>query len=182
MWTMVSMDTDAKGTAETDAPDEGGRVAELYSRHVPATVGFAYLLTGDRGEAEDLVQEAFVRVIGRLQHLRSPDAFDAYLMRAVVNLRTSRLRRLRTERRYLEREGARRPPIADPPDVERRDQLWHALDHLTPRQRTAIVLRYYEDRSERETADLMRCSVAAVKSMTARAMETLRREIGSADA
>lgn len=183
MWTMVSMGTpaDVQATAEGKAASED-RVTELYRRHVPDTLGFAYLLTGDRGDAEDLVHDAFIRAIGRFAHLRSTDAFDAYLMRTIVNLRTSRLRRLRVERRYLEREQGARPASAEAPDVEGRDALWRALDRLPPRQRAVVVLRYYEDRSERETADLMRCSVAAVKSMTARAMQTLRREIGSDDA
>ncbi|HYG71776.1 MAG TPA: sigma-70 family RNA polymerase sigma factor, partial [Actinomycetota bacterium] len=114
------------------------RVADLYARHVPATVGFAYLLTGDRAEAEDLVHEAFIHAIGRLRHIRRPDAFEAYLMRTVVNLRISRLRRLRVERRYLERERNARVAVAHPPDVEQRDEVWHALHGLPPRQRTTI--------------------------------------------
>jgi RNA polymerase sigma-70 factor (sigma-E family) len=153
------------------------RLGDLYSRHVPATIGFAYLLTGSRAEAEDLVHEAFVRVVGRLQHLRTPDAFDAYLLRAVLNLHTSRLRRLRVERRYLAREGRRSSDAVAPDDVEERDRIWRALDRLPKQQRAAVVLRYAEDRSERETADLLRCSVPAVKSLTARALDTLRAEL-----
>lgn len=154
-----------------------GRLTELYSRHVPQTIGLAYLLTGDRGEAEDLVHEAFVRVVERLHHLRVPDAFDAYLRRAVVNLHTSRLRRRRVERAYLEREGSRPTPATVMPDVGQRDELWRSLLRLPPRQRAAIVLRYYEDLSERDTGEVLRCSTAAVKSLTARALETLRVEI-----
>jgi RNA polymerase sigma-70 factor (sigma-E family) len=165
----------SSGTQPTD------RLGDLYARHVPATIGFAYLLTGSRAEAEDLVHEAFVRVVGRLQHLRTPGAFDAYLLRTVVNLHTSRLRRLRVERRYLAREGARPPEALAPDDVGERDRIWRALDRLPKRQRVAVVLRYAEDRSERETADLLRCSVAAVKSLTARALDTLRAELRGDD-
>lgn len=165
--------------AETDSTD---RLSELYVRHVPATIGFAYLLTGSRVEAEDLVHEAFLRIVGRLRHLRSPDAFDAYLLRTVVNLHTSRLRRLRVERRYIERERLRPPDVVAPHDVGERDRVWRALDRLPRRQRAAVVLRYAEDRSERETADLLRCSVAAVKSLTARALDTLRAELRGGDA
>jgi RNA polymerase sigma factor (sigma-70 family) len=64
------------------------------------------------------------------------------------------------------------------PDVGARQDLWRALRELTPRQRAAIVLRFYEDLSERETAAVLRCSPAAVKSLVARAMETLRATIG----
>ena len=166
------------GTAP--AVTEANGLADLYERHAPAAGRLAYLLTGDRALAEDLVQEAFVRVVGRFRHLRVPDAFEAYLRRTIVNLHTSHLRRRRLERAYLEREGgvARAGPTVMP-DVGVREELWRALLDLPPRQRVAVVLRYYEDLSERETADALRCSVAAVKSLTARAMETLRARIGS---
>lgn len=153
------------------------RLGDLYSRHVPATIGFAFLLTGSRAEAEDIVHEAFVRVVGRLQHLRTPDAFDAYLLRAVINLHTSSLRRLRVERRYAAREGRRSSDAVAPHDVGERDRIWRALDRLPKRQRAAVVLRYAEDRSEHETAELLRCSVPAVRSLTARALDTLRAEL-----
>jgi RNA polymerase sigma-70 factor (sigma-E family) len=159
---------------ETEPAD---RLEELYARHVPETIGFAYLLTGDRPEAEDLVHEAFVKVVGRLRHLRQPEAFDAYLMRTVVNLHTSQLRHLRVERAYLSRERRRRAPQAMPPDFAERDEVWKALEALPPRQRAAVVLRYYEDLTERDTAEVLRCSVPAVKSLMARAMETLRTQI-----
>ena len=59
--------------------------------------------------------------------------------------------------------------------------IWRALDRVPKRQRAAVVLRYAEDRSERETADLLRCSVPAVKSLTARALDTLRAELRGDD-
>jgi RNA polymerase sigma-70 factor (sigma-E family) len=162
------------------AVTEAKGLADLYERHAPAAGRLAYLLTGDRALAEDLVQEAFVRVVGRFRHLRVPDAFEAYLRRTIVNLHTSSLRRRRLERAYLEREGgAARPASAVMPDVGVREELWRAMLALPARQRAAVVLRFYEDLSERETADALRCSVAAVKSLTARAMETLRARMGS---
>lgn len=159
-----------------------GRLEELYVRHGPAAQRLAYLLTGDRGLAEDLVQEAFVRVVGRFGHLRVPDAFGSYLRRAIVNLHTSQLRRKRLERAWLERERHAASPSRAEPDVGARDQLWRAVLALPPRQRAAIVLRFYEDLSERETAEILRCSPAAVRSLVARAMETLRDRIRKDDA
>lgn len=157
------------------AVNEANGLADLYERHAPAAGRLAYLLTGNRALAEDLVQEAFVRMVGRFRHLRVPDAFEAYLRRTIVNLHTSNLRRRRVERAYLERErSAARSQTAVMPDVGVREQLWRAMLSLPARQRVAVVLRYYEDLSERETADALRCSVPAVKSLTARAMETLR--------
>lgn len=163
-------------------PAPAGRLEELYARHVPTAIGFAYLLTGDRAAAEDLVHEAFVRVVGRLRHLRMPDAFDTHLRRTVVNLHVSRLRHLRVERAYVAREGRRSSTAVAAHDVSDRDVVWRALDRLPRRQRAAVVLRYFEDLSERETAEILRCSVAAVKALTARALENLRTEMrGDAD-
>jgi RNA polymerase sigma-70 factor (sigma-E family) len=160
-----------------------GRLSDLYTRHGPAAQRLAFLLTGDRALAEDLVQEAFVRVVGRFGHLRVPDAFAGYLRRTIVNLHTSQLRRRRLERAWLERERGDAAVSTDAmPDVGAREQLWAAVLELPARQRAAIVLRFYEDLSERETAEVLRCSPAAAKALTARAMETLRARIGRSDA
>ena len=82
------------------------RLAEVYVRSAPAGFRLAYLLTGDRALAEDLVQEAFLRFVGRLHHLRDPEAFDAYLRRTIVNLSKDVFRRRAVERSYLERRTA----------------------------------------------------------------------------
>src|SRR6266516_2559329 len=82
------------------------RLAEVYVRSAPAGFRLAYLLTGDRALAEDLVQEAFLRFVGRLHHLRGPEAFDAYLRRTIVNLSKDVFRRRALERSYLEQETA----------------------------------------------------------------------------
>src|SRR2546425_12895819 len=79
------------------------RLGDLYLRHADEAVRLAYLLTRDHALAEDLVHEAFVRLAGRLVHLRDPGAFDAYLRRTVVNLSNSHFRRKKVERAYLER-------------------------------------------------------------------------------
>jgi RNA polymerase sigma factor (sigma-70 family) len=106
-----------------------------------------------------------------------PDAFEAYLRRTIVNLHTSALRRRRLERDYLRREGVAVPPESMP-EVGLREDLWHELLALPPRQRAAVVLRFYEDLSERETAEVLGCSQAAAKSLVARAMDALRDRIG----
>jgi RNA polymerase sigma-70 factor (sigma-E family) len=168
------------GVADETTRSDGG-LAELYERHAPAAGRLAYLLTGDRAQAEDLVQEAFVRMVGRFRHLRIPDAFDSYLRRTIVNLHTSQLRRKRFERAYLERQK-HAPGLTDTmPDLGAREELWLALRRLPVRQRAAVVLRYYEDLSERDAADALRCSEAAVKSLVARGMETLREQIRGED-
>jgi RNA polymerase sigma-70 factor (sigma-E family) len=157
---------------------ERGAMSDLYARYVPAAIRLAYLLTGDRQQAEDLAQEAFVRCTGRFAHLRARAAFDAYLRRAVVNLHTSALRRRRLEREWIRREGGRIAHASSAmPDVAGRQDLWRALGTLPARQRAALVLRYYEDLSETDTATALGCSVAAVKSLVARGSKALRASI-----
>jgi RNA polymerase sigma-70 factor (sigma-E family) len=162
-------------------PEHGG-MAELYVRYVPAGIRLAYLLTGDRHEAEDLAHEAFVRCVGRFAHLRSREAFDGYLRRSIVNLHTSGIRRRYVERSWLRTEGRRAAEAtASLPDVVGREELWRALATLPSRQRAALVLRYYEDLSERDTAATLGCSVAAVKSLVARGSEGLRTSIAEGE-
>jgi RNA polymerase sigma-70 factor (sigma-E family) len=160
---------------------EGGRLAALYRSHGDRAVRLAYLLTGDRALAEDLVQDAFVRLAGRLAHLRDQGAFDAYLRRTVVNLAMSHYRRAKLEREYLDRQ--RMLPAAPHVSVEvddRRD-LWEALGLLTERQRAAVVLRYYEDLSEQRVAEILNCRPGTVKSLVSRGLDVLRGEIRGED-
>ena len=139
----------------------GGQAAEpvrFYERNAPAALRLAYLLTGDRSVAEDITQDAFVRVSGRLAHLRDGGAFDAYLRRAVVNLAKNHFRRRAVERAYLERT---RPEAAtaghEHPYVER-EATMAALARLPQRQRAAIVLR--STRTSRRTRSPRSCGVA----------------------
>src|SRR5690242_17354143 len=142
----------------TTAPDEaerveGGVLEELYLRHADRATRVAYLLTGDRALAEDLVQEAFLRLAGRFLHIRNQAGFESYLRRTVVNLANSHHRRARSERSRLARSAALREPEPPRTDTGDADVLRRALLRLPPRQRTAIVLRFYEDLSEQQTAD-----------------------------
>ena len=173
----------AKEPERTTVTEPRGELADLYVRHVPAANRLAFLLTQDRAQAEDLVHDAFVRCVGRFGHLRAHEAFNAYLRRTIVNLHTSRLRRVRVEREWLSKESERveRPAASGLPDVAGREDMWRRLATLPARQRAVLVLRYYEDLSERETADALRCSVAAVKSLTARATAALREGIRGED-
>ena len=95
-----------------------GGLDELYRHHVGGAVRLAFLLTGDRELAEDVVQDAFVRVAGRFHHLRRPDAFEAYLRRAVVNLCASHHRKTRVARAYLARAQRRAEPVVDLPEQQ----------------------------------------------------------------
>jgi RNA polymerase sigma-70 factor (sigma-E family) len=160
------------------------RIGELYLRHADGAARLAYLLTGDREMAEDLVQDAFVKATGRLIHLREPDAFSAYLRTTIVNLSRSYFRHKRVERLYLERTRTTdgRETYSSPwRAVEDKDELWKALGRLTQRQRAAIVLRFYEDLSEVEVAEILQCAPGTVKSLVSRGLDKLRSEIDGED-
>lgn len=167
-----------RSSARTVEGAASGRLGELYIAHAPAALRFAYYLSGDREQARDLVQDAFVRVAGRFAHLRQPDVFETYLRRTIFNLHASRLRRLRLERAYLAREARRAEPAPIDADPAERDEVWGAILKLPARQRAAIVLRFYEDLSEREAAEIVGCSVRALNQLVARATATLRQRFG----
>jgi len=146
----------------------------LYHRYRDRIMTFAFRMTGDRALAEDLVQEAFLRFVGRLHHLRDPDAFHGYLRRTIVNLSKDLFRRRAVERSVLERRTAELREVHTDRDVAEHESMRTALLSLPQRQRTAIVLRYYEDLHESEIADLLRCRPATVRSLVARGLEALR--------
>ena len=156
--------------------DDRADLDDLYVRDMPDAVRLAALITGDPDLAQDIAHDAFLRSVGRFRHLRQPEAFEAYLRRAVVNACTSYFRRRKVEVAYL-RGQARHPAPVDEPDHGRRDELRAALSALPPRQRAAVVLRYYADLSEQQAGEALGCSATAVRSMVARAMETLRERI-----
>ena len=155
-------------------------LGEFYTAHADSAKRLAYLLTGDNELAEDITQDAFVKMAGRLGGLRNKEAAAAYLRRTVMNLSRSHFRRKRVERSYLQREaGMHRMETVEAPDVIEADALWIELQRLAYRQRCAIVLRYYEDLSEQQAAEVLDCSVGALKALTSRAMEQLRARVGS---
>ena len=169
------------GMAERTTGADPGRLGELYLQHADGAIRLAYLLTGDMALAEDLVQDAFVKLAGRLVHLRDPGAFDAYLRRTIVNLSNSHFRRRRVERGYLQRTRgdleAHAVVTGGERAVEDRDEVWTALRRVSSRQLAALVLRFYEDLSERQIADVMNCRPGTVKSLVSRGLEQLRHEI-----
>lgn len=157
-------------------------IARAYEDHALEATRLAYFLVGDAQTAEDLVQDAFVRIMGRWGSLRKPDAFRAYLSRAVVNLSKKHFRRKGLERAFVRREKQVGPSgLESMPDVAVKDELWRALRSLPHRQRTAVVLRYYADMSEHEAADAMGCSVGAINSLVTRALAGLRRRIRASE-
>jgi RNA polymerase sigma-70 factor (sigma-E family) len=139
-------------------------------------VATAYLITTDRGIAEDCVQEALTRMHRHWQRLRVEGAPVAYAHRAVVNAALSWRRRRRIREVPLSAQHLG-PASIEPIDhsIQGVDaDLLAALRALPPRMRAAVVLRYLEDRSEAETAQLLGCTIGTVKSSTSRAVAHLR--------
>jgi RNA polymerase sigma-70 factor (sigma-E family) len=141
-------------------------LAELYRERYEPMVRLAYLLTGDRAAAEDLVQDAFVNVHRSWGRATNP---SAYLRAAVVNASRSWGRR-----RSL--ELVRRPPAPEHPTLVS-DELWDVLHTLPHRQRAAIVLRFYEDLPDARIAELLECREATVRTAIHRGLAKLRKEI-----
>jgi RNA polymerase sigma-70 factor (sigma-E family) len=149
------------------------RLEELYRVQVAPLQRLAYLLTGDHHLSEDITQQAFIKFYGRFFNLRDSSAAPAYLKRTVINLARGHHRRSRLERRHLEvHEPA--PEVTGPPGIEDHDLIIRTLRTLPYRQRAAIVLRFYADLTERQAAEVLGCSPSAMKSLTARAMTSLR--------
>jgi RNA polymerase sigma-70 factor (sigma-E family) len=149
-------------------------IDELYRAHHLRLVRLAVLVCGDVGVAEEVVQEAFVRVWRRWDKLRDRDAASAYLRTAVVNLCRSHLRRRMLEIRHRLYRGEDAVDI----DPAVRIDVLNAVAHLPRRQRACIALRYYEDLSEAETARLLGISVGGVKSQTHKALRRLEGLVG----
>ena len=158
-----------------ESSGERQTLALLHSRHYAELVRIAFGLTGDWPLAEDLVQEAFIRTWRRWDRIRNVDSAPAYLRTAVVNLSRSSLSRRARERRLLQ-------SFEDPHDLETSvtatADVLRALAQLPHRKRACVVLRYYMDMSEAETAAILGISVGTVKSQTSKALQRLRSSLG----
>lgn len=161
------------------APAHPQLAAWFQAEHV-GLYRLALLLTGHPSLAEDLVQDTFVRL--SLSGAR-PDreGISTYARRTLVNLHRSRLRRTYREQRALERVAARTehamPAPADPTDPT----LLRALGRLPAKQRAVVALRYFEDRSEDDTAAILGIAKGTVKSHTHRALDALRAALSEID-
>jgi len=137
----------------------------------------AYLLTGDWGTAEDLLQTALVKTWFRWHEVRDKDAAEAYVRQVMARTFATWWRR-KWRGEVSTGELPERAGHDTYADVDQRHALRHALAELSPRQRAIVVLRFYEDLSEAEVASLLGCSVGTVKSTASRALVRLRGLVG----
>lgn len=141
---------------------------------------FAHVLTGDRQIAEDLVQTALAKTALAWPRLWRKDNPEGYVRRAIVTTHLNRLRR----RPWLEQPQEHLPERATTPTdtLAERDAMWQALAELPPRQRAVLVLRYYEDLSEADIAEVLHCSRGTVKSQAVKGLHQLRAIVEKEDA
>jgi len=166
---------------ETDAAAEVD-LAEVYVAHYRQMVGLAAFLLGSALEAEDVVQDAFVKLAGR--RLNDPDNAVAYLRRTVVNACKDTARRRTVADKHartltVPRPGAGADELAEP--AFDRAELVVALRKLSPRRRQVVVLRHYCDLGEAAVAELLGISVGAVKSLASRGLAELAQTMEARD-
>jgi RNA polymerase sigma-70 factor (sigma-E family) len=156
----------------------------FVGRHGEQLLRTGYLVTWDMAEAEDLVQECLLRVAKRWPKVRTMTHPDSYAVRILVNLALDGAKRRGRHRSELGTsdgsppdtltEAIRASSAGGAGAVEIRAELFEALGALAQRQRLVLVLRYFADLSEAQTAEALGCSLGTVKSTTSRALERLR--------
>jgi RNA polymerase sigma-70 factor (sigma-E family) len=160
-----------------EARGDGGRDGDSFREYVTARSGSllrtAYLLTGNRADAEDLVQAALAKTYQAWDRIEDTRALDGYVRRAMVNTHISWWRRRRLDE-YPTDEIPDQPVADHAAGSDLQDTLRRAVARLPQRMRAAVVLRYYEDMSEAEVADALGVSLGTVKSTVSRAVAKLR--------
>jgi RNA polymerase sigma-70 factor (sigma-E family) len=169
---MALRSTALRGTA-------GPPYDEYVATRWTALYRTAYLLTGSHADAEDLAQTALVKTYLSWSKVTGAASPDAYVRRILTNAFLSGRRPLRVAREQL---VDRTPEVqAVEPSGEDRLALWPHVAALSPRQRAVVVLRYYEDLSEQQIAEILGCSTGTVKSTASDALKVLRQRIAATE-
>lgn len=159
-------------TAELARGAQVTTLAEFAALHGLALTRFAYVLCGDRGFAEDLVQDTYLALYRRHGAAVSLDAPVAYARKAIVNAYVSRGRRRSSTELPIAELPERAVEMS--PTHDEQDAMWRVLSVLPDRQRTVLVLRYYVDLSDGEIAKVLGVTEGTVRSLAARAFASLR--------
>ena len=147
---------------------------QFVATHVDDLLRTAYLIVWDEAEAEDLVQECLLKVAHRWPRIRRMEQPRAYARRILVNLAVDGARGRARRRRELEPEAASLIAVDPLPALDTRAELLQALGELPARQRAVLVLRYFNDLTEAEVAEVLGCSPGTVKSSASRGLARLR--------
>lgn len=154
---------------------------ELVRRHQSTAIGLAYNLVNDPSRAEEIAQEAFLKILRNAESYEPTASFKTYLSRVVSRLCYDHYEKNKptsydpTE--AFGNESDATSPLEETLDGERREAIQAALDELPKRQRTAIVLQTLEDFTYEEIADTMDTTTKAVERLLARARKTLRKDL-----
>ena len=151
--------------------------AAYLAARQPSLLRTAYLLTGNRHDAEDLVQIAFAKLYLSWDKVRNQGSIDGYVRRILVNEHNSLWRRAWKKREHTADDSVLHGldrPHHDAYDDGVGTALWDVVQSLPRKARAVVVLRYYEEMSEAETAAVLGISVGTVKSQTSRALAALR--------
>ena len=182
LWVKINVSLGAGREVAGDMATRRSSDASVYAEFVAARSASlfrtAYLVIGDYQLAEDLLQDSLVKVYVAWPRLRDVAKAEAYTRRTIVTTAISWRRR----RSFHEPPTGALPETVVSDETERvtaRDELWNELHLLPPRQRAAVVLRFCEDLSEAQTADLMGCSVGSVKRQVSVALGKLRDHLGT---
>ena len=177
-------------TGSRDRPDTGAMPKDKHARRdaefteylqarQPSLLRTAYLLTGDRHTAEDVLQTSLAKLYLAWDKVQDRGAVDAYVRRIMVNENNSLWRKPWKKREHATEvlPTGTEPSYVDSPDDGTGRALWDVVQSLPPKARAVVVLRYYEQLSEAETADVLGISVGTVKSQCSRAIAALRERV-----
>lgn len=137
----------------------------------PRLLRYCLLLTGSQADAEDLLQASLLKAYLHWSRINEPAAAEAYVRSIITRTHVSTWRKVGRHERPSDQPPERPVP---PVDVESADEILRGLERLGERQRAVVVLRFYEDQTEKEIARLMGTSVGTVKSQLSRGLANLR--------
>ncbi|MGZ4502910.1 MAG: SigE family RNA polymerase sigma factor [Nocardioidaceae bacterium] len=165
------------GVVFSVAQDKDAEFAAYMAARQPSLLRTAYLLTGDRHTAEDLVQTALAKLYLSWDKVQRRELVDGYVRRILVNEHNSLWRRPWKRRELATDEVPDTRPVTDELYDGQRGVLWDFVQTLPRKQRAVIVLRYYEGLTEAETAHVLGISVGTVKSQASRALANMRARV-----
>jgi RNA polymerase sigma-70 factor (ECF subfamily) len=196
---MSDLDPDrelVRDLASGDAAVRRRALGDLFERHQARVYNVAYRVLGSSADAADVAQEVFLQIADRIKSFRGDSSLTSWVYRMTVNLAIDARRRLLRrpsgrigggpgDERDVEAQGAR-PGVASPPSdpldvaqiAERERRVHEALDRLSPKLRSIVVLRYFENLSYEELAEVLQASIGTVKSRLNRAHAALEDLLG----
>ena len=157
--------------------DKDAEFEAYMAARQPSLLRTAYLISGDRHTAEDLVQTALAKLYLSWDRVHDRHMLDGYVRRIIVNEHNSLWRRAWKKRELSTDTLPDDRTVTHEHDEGQRDALWEFVQTLPRRQRAVIVLRYYEDLSEAEIAETLGISVGTVKSQASRALAAMRSRV-----